>query len=120
MYVRSLVLPVRRKDPEMVNSAEWAELYNEAFQTQYYSPEDIRRYRENSDPDLFPNVNWFDTLFDDMAESERVNLNISGGGDIVRYYVAGSFYNENSIYKNAVIFMDIILLCVTTNLISQC
>ena len=36
-----------------------------------------------------------------MAESERVNLNISGGGDIVRYYVAGSFYNENSIYKNA-------------------
>ena len=89
------------KRPEMVNSAEWAELYNEAFQTQYYSPEDIRRYRENSDPDLFPNVNWFDTLFDDMAESERVNLNISGGGDIVRYYVAGSFYNENSIYKNA-------------------
>ena len=80
------------KRPEMVNSAEWAELYNEAFQTQYYSPEDIRRYRENSDPDLFPNVNWFDTLFDDMAESERVNLNISGGGDIVRYYVAGSFY----------------------------
>lgn len=102
----------------MVNSAEWAELYNEAFQTQYYSPEDIRRYRENSDPDLFPNVNWFDTLFDDMAESERVNLNISGGGDIVRYYVAVLSIMKILFIRMRVIFMDIILLCVTTNLIS--
>ncbi|QIU93297.1 SusC/RagA family TonB-linked outer membrane protein [Bacteroides faecium] len=89
------------KKPKLLGSAEWAELYNEAFQTKYYSDEEIRKYRENSDPDLFPNVNWFDALFDDMAESERVNLNISGGGDIVKYYVAGSFYNESSIYKNA-------------------
>lgn len=89
------------KRPKMLGSAEWAELYNEAYSSQYYSPEDIEKYRTNADPDLYPNVNWFDALFDDMAANQRVNLNITGGSDIVKYYVSGAFYNESSIYKNA-------------------
>ena len=87
--------------PRMLGSAEWAELYNEAFGTQYYSAEDIQKYRDGSDPDLYPNVNWFDALFNDMASNQRTNVNITGGSDIVKYYVAGSFYHENSIYKTA-------------------
>lgn len=89
------------KMPEMVGSAEWAELYNEAYGTEYYSQEDIQKYRDGSDPDLYPNVDWFDAMFDDWAYNQRVNLNITGGTEIVKYYVAGSFYNESSIYKNA-------------------
>ena len=89
------------KKPKMVNSAQWAELYNEAYSTNYYSAEDIEMYRSGADPDLYPNVDWFDTMFNHMAANQRVNLNITGGSDIVRYYVAGSFYNESSIYKNA-------------------
>ena len=85
------------KRPKMLDSARWAELYNEASSTKYYSDETI----QNSDPDLYPDVDWFDALFDDMAENQRVNLSITGGGDIVKYYVSGSFYNESSIYKNA-------------------
>lgn len=89
------------KKPKMVSSAQWAELYNEAYQTNYYSPEDIQKYRDGSDPDLYPNVNWFDSMFNDMASSQRVNLSVTGGGDIVNYYISGSFYHENSIYKTA-------------------
>ena len=89
------------KKPKMVNSAQWAELYNEAYSTNYYSAEDIEMYRSGADSDLYPNVDWFDTMFNNMAANQRVNLNITGGSDIVRYYVAGSFYNESSIYKNA-------------------
>lgn len=89
------------KKPKMVNSAQWAELYNEAYSTNYYSAEDIEMYRSGADPDLYPNVDWFDTMFNNMAANQRVNLNITGGSGIVRYYVAGSFYNESSIYKNA-------------------
>lgn len=29
------------KRPQMLGSAEWAELYNEAYGSQFYSPEDI-------------------------------------------------------------------------------
>ena len=89
------------KRPEMTNSAQWAELYNEAFGRKYYSDEEIEKYRNHSDSDLYPDVNWFDALFDDMASNQRVNLSITGGGDNIKYYVSGSFYNESSIYKNA-------------------
>lgn len=88
------------KTPKMLEAAEWAELYNEASGRQYYSPEIIDAYRTGSDPDLYPNVAWNEALFDNLAENQRVNLSITGGGDVMRYYVSGSYYHENSIYKN--------------------
>lgn len=46
-------------------------------------------------------MNWTKALFDNIAANQRVNLSVTGGGDVVKYYVAGSYYHENSIYKNA-------------------
>lgn len=89
------------KMPEMSNSAQWAEMYNEASGTQYYSDEIIEKYRTHADPDLYPNVNWIDELYKSTAMNQRVGINISGGGDICQYYISGGFYNESSILKNA-------------------
>ncbi len=71
--------------PEFANSAQWAELYNEASGTQYYSAEVIEKYRNGSDPDLYPNVNWIDELYRDFAYNKKVNLSVSGGGEIAKY-----------------------------------
>lgn len=89
------------KMPKMIGSPEWAEMYNEASGTEFYKPDVIGKYRDGSDPDLFPNVNWQKTMFNDLASNQRVNLSITGGGDVVRYYVSGSFYNEGSIFKSS-------------------
>lgn len=87
------------KMPSMVNSAQFAEMYNEASGTRFYTPEVIQKYRDGSDPDLFPSVNWIDELYKNFTSNQRVNVNISGGGAIAKYYVAGSLYNEGSIFK---------------------
>ncbi len=87
--------------PEFANSAQWAELYNEASGTQYYSAEVIEKYRNGSDPDLYPNVNWIDELYRDFAYNKKINLNVSGGGEIAKYYISGGYYNESSIFKEA-------------------
>ncbi|MFV0269321.1 MAG: TonB-dependent receptor, partial [Draconibacterium sp.] len=87
--------------PEFVNSAQWAEMYNEAAATKYYSDEVIEKYRTGADPDLYPNVNWIDQMYNDYATNQRINVNISGGGDVSTYYIAGSYYNESSIFKDA-------------------
>lgn len=86
--------------PKLLNSYQWADLYND-IQPGYYSPEEMELYRTGADPDLYPNVNWLDALYDDMAANQRVNLSITGGTEIVKYYISGSFYNESSIFKNA-------------------
>ena len=89
------------KRPSFVNSEQWARMYNEASGSSFYSPEVIEAYRTGADLDLYPNVNWINALFRDFAYNQRVNASITGGGEIARYYISGSFYNESSIFRNA-------------------
>lgn len=46
---------------------------------------------------VYPAVNWKEMLFKDYTQNQRINLNISGGGNIARYYVAGSYSIDNGI-----------------------
>ena len=85
--------------PEMANSAQFAEMYNEAIGHKFYSDEVINAYKTHSDPDLYPDVDWLDELYKDFAMNERVNLSVSGGTSIVKYFVSGSFYNENGLFE---------------------
>jgi hypothetical protein len=50
-------------------------------------------------PNIYPDVDWFDELFNDYAQNHRVNLNISGGGDVAQYYLALSHINESGLLK---------------------
>ena len=70
------------KMPKMVDAVQWAQLYNEAIGRKYYSDETIQKYRDGSDPDLYPNVNWIDALYKNFASNQRVNANVSGGGSL--------------------------------------
>ncbi len=87
--------------PKFTNSEQWARMYNEASGSNRYTEEDLAAYRSGADPDLYPNVDWIDALYKSIASNQRVNASITGGGDIARYYVSGSFYNESSIFRNA-------------------
>jgi len=92
------------KMPKMVDSGQWVELYNEAYGythngQKFYSDAVIQKYKDGSDPQLYPDVRWIDELYKDWTSNQRVNVNVSGGGSMVRYYVAGSLYNEGSIFK---------------------
>lgn len=92
------------KMPDMVNSAQWGELYNEGYGythggSKFYSDDVIEKYASGVDTDLYPNTDWIKSLYNDWAKNQRVNVNISGGGAMAKYYVAGSFYDEGSIFK---------------------
>lgn len=52
-----------------------------------------------SNPYVYPAVDWMDMLFKDRTSSQRANLNISGGGGVARYYVAGSYNVDHGILK---------------------
>ncbi|MBO4755338.1 MAG: SusC/RagA family TonB-linked outer membrane protein, partial [Bacteroidales bacterium] len=91
--------------PQFVNSEQFATMYNWARlsggDTRYYSDQEIEMYRTNADPDLYPNVNWMDQMYRKLASNQRVNVSVSGGSDVVRYFVSGSYFTESSIFKNA-------------------
>lgn len=62
-----------------------------------YSSRDIAMRQEGVNPYVYPTVDWMDMLFKDVAMNQRVNINLSGGGKVARYYVAGSFTNDNGV-----------------------
>lgn len=86
------------KVPDMLDAVQFAELWNVAAGREIYSPDMIRKYRDGSDPDLYPNVDWIDYLYKDLSSNERVNVNVSGGGSTAKYYISGGFYNENGLF----------------------
>ena len=86
------------KVPDMLDAVQFAELWNAAAGSEVYSPEVIQKYRDGSDPDLYPNVDWVDYLYKDLSFNERVNVNVTGGGSTAKYYVSGGFYNENGLF----------------------
>ena len=89
--------------PEYANAYDYARLANEARRARYQSPiytdEQISIIRNGLDPDLYPNVDWQDLLLKDGASSYRAQLSFTGGGDNSTYYVSGSYYNEDGIYR---------------------
>lgn len=80
--------------PEFVDGATWMEMYNEALTTRTpnatpkYSQEMIDNTRLGTNPYMYPNVNWNDVIFKNMAMSQRANINVQGGGSKATYYMS--------------------------------
>lgn len=87
------------KIPDMVDAVQFAEMYNAAAGYEVYSPRDIAAYRDGSDPDMHPNIDWAEYLYKNHSFNERVNVNVTGGGSTAKYYISGGFYNENGLFK---------------------
>ena len=79
---------------EYADGVTYMQLYNEALLGRTpsampaYSQEQIEYTASGINPYVFPNVDWYDTMFKDMTQSQRANINVSGGGSRVTYYMS--------------------------------
>lgn len=91
------------KDIKIADPVTYMKLHNEAVLTRDplgelpYSDEKIENTAAGMNPLIYPAVHWKDMLFKDYTANQRVNLNVSGGGGVARYYVAGSYSVDNGI-----------------------
>lgn len=90
---------------DLLEGVEYMKMYNEAQSTrnpllgQFYSEQKIQSTKDNVDPMIYPNVNWYDKLFKKSTMNRSVNLNVSGGGDVATYYVSAGMENESGLLK---------------------
>ena len=91
------------KVPEMLSGVDYMMLYNESRRnsglSEVYSREQILKTESGLDPYLYPNVDWIDKIYKNVSSVSNVNLNISGGSDLVRYYLSASCYNQGGQYN---------------------
>nr|WP_315402037.1 TonB-dependent receptor [uncultured Sphingobacterium sp.] len=89
--------------PKFVDGPTFMELFNEGLtmrgKNAFYDAQRIEKHRTGEDPDLYPNVDWYDELFKKNATSNRANVNITGGADIAQYYLSLGYYNETGQFK---------------------
>ena len=89
--------------PDYIGSVDYLSLMDELYMdagnpNPLYGEEMINNYRNNVDPELYPNVNWLDAVSKDMASNTRGDLTITGGSDILRYALVASYYGERGIF----------------------
>src|SRR3546814_6500749 len=88
---------------KMADAITYMKLANEAALTRNplaatpYSNAKIDNTLLGLNPYAYPTTDWMNVLTKDVTVNQRANLNISGGGKVARYYIAGSFSQDNGI-----------------------
>ncbi len=86
-----------------VNSYDYARLRNQAQRNDglgdAFSEEALEHYRTGDDPLHYPNTNWRNVLLKEYSLQQRYNLNVSGAGKMVRYFVNAGFLDQGGQFK---------------------
>ena len=89
--------------PQFVDGPNFMRLYNEGLtmrgRTPTYTEDVIGMHESGIDPDLYPNVDWYDALFNDFGSNDRVTVNVNGGSEAATYYLSAGYYGETGLFK---------------------
>ena len=66
-----------------------------------FSPTDIQKYADGSDPWLYPNTDWYKATLKTWSPQTQHNLQISGGTESVKYLASVGYQNQDAFYKNS-------------------
>ena len=88
---------------EYADGATFMEAYNNAQLARNpnaevrYSDTDIANTRSGVNPSIWPDVDWYDLMFRKYSLSQRANVNVSGGGSRVTYYMSLQMNHDGGI-----------------------
>lgn len=82
-----------------MNLANEAALTRDPLATLPYNQNKIEHTKNGDNPLLYPDNHWIDQLVKDYTVNQRFNMNLSGGGKIAQYYIAGTFNIDNGVLR---------------------
>lgn len=89
---------------ERMNSADAAHYYNLALartgKPPRFSDEAIEKFRNGSDPENYPNTDWYGLAYK-TALQNRHNVSVNGGNEYVKYLASAGYLKQTSILPNA-------------------
>jgi TonB-linked SusC/RagA family outer membrane protein len=72
---------------------------NDGLTSFTYTPEAIEAFRTGSDPKRYPNTDWLGALTNRFALQKRYNLNVSGAGKAVKYFINAGLLDQGGQFK---------------------
>ena len=96
-----MTMPTR--SVELADGVRYMELFNEARTARDADPlfaqDKIDNTRLGKDPLVYPNVDWQEMLFKEASYNQTVNMNVTGGGSRVTYFMSASLNNDNGMLR---------------------
>lgn len=91
--------------PKFVDGATYMEMNNEAVTNQnssagLFTADQIFNTRNGGDPYMYPNVDWYNELFNDYAINQKANFNIRGGTKKIVYFMNMTLNHETSMLRD--------------------
>lgn len=93
------------KNLQLADPVTYMRLYNEAVLTRNsledipYLPNKIDNTLAGTNPYAYPATDWMKELFKDYTMNQRLNFNITGGGKVANYYLAGTYNSDHGVLK---------------------
>lgn len=87
-----------------LGSFEYATLLNEALLNDglplAFTNQDIQKFKDGSDPVLYPNTNWQKLVLGGTAPQMQHNLSFSGGAEKTKYFVSLGYLDQSGLYSS--------------------
>lgn len=105
-FSSNLINQVPTQIYKRVDSYQYAMIQNEALQNEHaynpslglgYTPEQLQLFKDGSNPDRYPNTDWFKTLTKPSVLQASYNLTASGGNEDTRYFVSAGYVKNSGI-----------------------
>ncbi|WP_229366172.1 SusC/RagA family TonB-linked outer membrane protein [Fibrisoma montanum] len=74
---------------------------NGTVRTAPYSPTDIAKYNDGSDPWGHPNTDWYRSTLKTWSPQQQHNLQVTGGTEDFKYLASLGYQNQDAYYKNS-------------------
>ena len=98
------------KVPKMLDAATFATAYNEADwyrkgrpeegYVPFYSDEAVQKYKDGSDPVLYPNTDWMGEVLKPFSTQKRINLSVNGGSEAIKYLFSFGTLTQDGNYEH--------------------
>lgn len=80
----------------VVNESEWIDFTPLTIVNRYRNPNNVQNLKY---PEAFPNVDWQKEMIKPTSLNNRVNLNIAGGSDFVKYFTSLAYLHEGDLFN---------------------
>jgi len=102
------------KLPKMADAPLYATALNEIAYyanpsgglNQTYTPAQIQKFADGSDPLRYPNTDWFKTVLKPRSAQSNANVSVSGGTENVHYFVSLDYKHQDGEYRNSATYYN--------------
>ena len=91
--------------PDMADSYTYALAMNEAYANDgkirpRYNGSELNTIKNQTYPNVYPNVNWWDETIKNLGHSNNINVNFVGGNKLVKYYTMFNLEGSHGFFKH--------------------